>query len=155
MTIGIYSKWAEVDRQFPFMVSDRSRLQIVWAKEVLNNPTIYAAKLSILLQFLRIFAPIHSGTAYWCIHLVIWLNTLYYVVLFPVTIFLCRPIRKAWQPWLPGRCSNVNAMIVASALINLASDLLIMVIPIFCISQLQMRTSRKIGVAAVFAMGIL
>lgn len=132
-----------------------ARPQLVYAKELSNTPVIYITKLSILLQFERIFAPIHSGVAYWSIQAVIWLNALYYLACVLATVFLCNPMRKVWQPWIAGHCSNTNALIISSSLINLVSDLIIFVIPLFCVMKLQMPTSRKFGVAAVFAVGLL
>lgn len=137
------------------MISGCSRPQLVYGKEVANAPMVYITKLSLLLQIQHIFAPIHSGVAYWSIQSMIWVNTLYYTACVLVTIFLCRPVRKAWQPWLPGHCSDVNTLISVSSLINVISDLLIFLIPLFCVSRLQMQRARKLAVAAVFAVGAL
>ncbi len=129
--------------------------QGTYAKMILNTPVIYFVKLSILLQFSRLFAPVKSGTFYWSIQALIWLNTLFYIICMFTKVFQCSPVNKAWQPWLPGRCFDMNVLLSASSLINLFSDLLILLIPIFRISSLRMHTLRKIGVASIFLVGVL
>ena len=137
------------------MISGCSRPQLVYGKEVVNAPMVYITKLSLLLQIQHIFAPIHSGVAYWSLQAMIWLNTLYYTACVLATIIMCQPVRKAWQPWLPGHCIDVNALISVSSLINVISDLLVFVIPLFCVSRLRMPTTQKCAVAAVFAVGVM
>lgn len=137
------------------MLVNADIFQIIYARELYNAPLIYVTKLAILFQFQRIFVPRRSGIAYWCIQTVIWVNTLYYIACDLAIAFQCTPIYKAWQPWIPGRCLDVYTLIIAASIINVGSDLVILFIPIFCISKLQMRTSRKIGTAAVFTVGIL
>ena len=135
--------------------SNTNTSQIVYARELFYVPLIYITILFILFQFQRMFVTRRSGTAYWCIQTVIWINTLYYIACGLAIAFHCTPIHKAWQPWYPGHCINVHMVIIAASMINVGSDIVILLIPLCCISKLQMRTSRKIGVAAVFAIGIL
>ena len=155
VTLGGYSSWAKVSLPHRLMRSLDSPPQTVHAKEIINTPVLFLTKLSILLQFERIFAPSKAGKAYWSIRAVIWFNALYYLSCTISTVFLCHPLSHAWQPWNKGHCGNVRALIVISSLINVASDILIIVIPVVCISNLQMRTSRKVGVGAVFVVGVL
>lgn len=125
------------------------------AKEIANGPIIYFVKLSILLQFMRIFVPIKQGAAYYFIQCVNWLNLLFYTAYTLATIFACMPRRKIWEPQTPGRCLDTAKLIIASSLINVVSDLAMFMIPIFCISSLHMPLRQKIGVCVVFAAGIL
>lgn len=125
------------------------------AKEVANGPIIYLVKLSILLQFVRIFVPSKTGTAYYFIHSVNLLNLLFYTAFTFATIFNCIPRRKLWEPSTPGHCLDIARLIISSALINVVSDLAMFMIPMFCISSLHMPLKRKIGVSIVFATGVL
>lgn len=125
------------------------------AKEILNSPTIYFVKVSIVLQFQRIFVPLKKGTAYYSIQAIIWLNGIYYIVTFVAGILTCVPRRKIWEPTTRGHCLNSVNWFVASGLINVVSDFAILMIPIFCISVLHMPLKRKIGISVVFAIGLL
>lgn len=129
--------------------------QCVNAKEILNSPAVYFVKVSILLQFQRIFVPLKKGTAFYFIRAIIWLNGIYYIVTFFAGIFTCVPRRKIWEPAIPGHCLNSVNWFIASGLVNVVSDFAILMIPIFCISMLQMPLKRKIGISAVFAIGLL
>ncbi|MCJ1264234.1 hypothetical protein MMC22_004105 [Lobaria immixta] len=131
----------------------------IWAqssnvKAILNSPSIFFVKVSIVLQFKRIFVPLKKGTAYYSVQAIIWLNGIYYTVTFFAGIFTCVPRHKLWEPATPGHCLNSINWYVASGLVNVVSDFAILLIPIFCISLLQMPLKRKIGISVVFAIGL-
>lgn len=128
--------------------------QAVNAKEVANGPIIYIVKLSILLQFMRIFVPSRTGTAYYFIQSVNWLNLLFYTAYTFASVFHCIPRRKIWEPYTPGHCLDIARLIISSSLINVVSDLAMFMIPLFCVSSLHMPLKRKIGVSIVFATGV-
>lgn len=125
-------------------------------KQIINCPIIYITKLSILLQFNRLFAPHKLGKAYWIIQAVIWINTAYYLAGMLAIIFECTPRSKAWDVFTPGgSCVDIATLIVVGSVINLVSDLVMLFIPLFCISSLKLPLRKKIGVSCVFATGAL
>jgi large subunit ribosomal protein L36e len=123
--------------------------------EIIYNPIIFAAKLSILLLFLRVFVPSGKGATYYVIHTLIWLNLLFYIANVPIEIWPCIPRQKLWKPSIPGRCLNNERVFVAGGAINVVSDFAIMLLPVLLISRLQMPLKKKIGVSAIFATGFL
>lgn len=52
-------------------------------------------------------------------------------------------------------CVNEYAVVVCASVINVVSDLMILVIPIAAIWGLHMNKRRKIKLSAVFAVGLL
>ena len=62
---------------------------------------------------------------------------------------------KAWKPFLPGKCVNFNAILIAAATINVVSDFTILILPIRSIWNLKMPTRRKLGISSVFGVGLL
>ena len=44
-------------------------------------PLIFVSKLSILLQYMKLFTPTHTGKTYWSIHFLIWSNLLFYLAI--------------------------------------------------------------------------
>jgi hypothetical protein len=70
-------------------------------------------------------------------------------------IFQCHPREKIWNPLIPGSCVDVRASFIFTASVNLVSDIMLLVLPIYFVLQLQMSLNRKIGISAIFASGLL
>ena len=119
------------------------------------NIAIIFAKYSILLQLERIFTGTRKDVVYWAINILKVLNTLFYTANLFTAIFDCTPREKTWFVFLPGTCIAVNISITVSAVWNLASDVALLIIPLYAISRLQLMKKRKWGVVAVFATGAL
>ena len=56
---------------------------------------------------------------------------------------------------VPGHCIGVENNYIAVGVWNVISDFSILILPMVAIWNLQMQNARKIGVAAVFATGLL
>ena len=130
--------------------------QFVFSLEVLNGPTIWLAKTALLLQLMHIFAPTKSGRLYWIIHALIWGNLIFYTGIFFSQVFQCVPREKIWdRPAMPGHCININAMFLVTGSVNVLSDILILVLPLWATWRLQMDLKHKAGIMAVFGTGFL
>ena len=123
--------------------------------EMVYCPTLFFIKTSIALQLIHIFAPTRHGAMYWTCYLYIWLSLIYYSALLIAAIFACWPRAKLWDPLLPGKCANINATLIVTAVINTISDLVLLFVPLACVWTLQMSSNRKWGISAVFATGAL
>lgn len=123
--------------------------------EVYYNPLIFVTKLSILIQYLRIFVPSRSGKTYWAIHTLIWVNLLFYLAVMLVQIMSCLPRKKIWDPLVPGTCVDLADVLISGAVINVVSDFSMLILPIAKVWQLQITTARKWGISAVFGTGLL
>ncbi|KAH2536824.1 hypothetical protein KXW97_006545, partial [Aspergillus fumigatus] len=112
-----------------------------WANtsQIVYGPLIFITKLSILLLYLRVFAPSFRSKTFFCIHALIWLNFGFYFADTIVKIFECSPRAKIWDKTLKGHCININIPIIVTSSINVASDFLILVLPIVSVWRLQMR----------------
>ena len=78
-----------------------------------------------------------------------------YIALFLATVFECTPIRKSWIARTPGHCFPQKVLPYTSGTLNVASDILVLVLPIPCIWGLNMKIGRKLRVLSVFGLGIL
>jgi len=125
--------------------------------EIMYGPTVFIIKLSILLQYLRVFVPsrIASRPMYIGIHVVLWSNLICYTVDTFFEIFSCTPRALAWNKLLTGHCYNTNAAIVCTAVFNVLSDFAILFLPLYSIWTLQLKRSQKIGIYALFATGLV
>jgi len=124
--------------------------------EITNAPTMFAAKCSILFQFRRLFCPgqIRNST-FWMIHALLFMCATYYISAIFTFTFQCTPREKTWTPFLEGHCIDVAAAIVVQGAINLFLDIGLLITPLWAIWRLQLPMKRKIGISAVFGVGIL
>ncbi|KAI0966394.1 hypothetical protein F4678DRAFT_449249 [Xylaria arbuscula] len=112
-------------------------------------------KSAILLEWIRIFVPRATrGAFYWSCHALMWANVLFYTAIFIVGNTTCKPYAKLWDKTLPGTCNDNNAIDVATASYNFLSDFLILLLPQRVIWRLHLQTTKKFGIALVFAIGI-
>ncbi|KAI1807881.1 hypothetical protein F4811DRAFT_503530 [Daldinia bambusicola] len=113
-------------------------------------------KVAILLEWKRTFVP--SGTRgffFWTCYFMIFINILFYTSGFIVVNLSCTPHKKIWDQTVPGTCFDRKAVDVSSASINIASHILILILPHPVIWKLNMTARKKINVSLVFAIGIL
>ena len=69
---------------------------------------------------------------------------------------MCNPREKLWNPLInTGRCFNSNTNSESSGIFNVVSDFVILILPMPCLSKLQMRTRKKIWMMGIFATGFL
>ena len=123
---------------------------------MLYCPTIWLAKSALLFQLMRIFAPARRGSIYWTIHVLVWANLMFYVSAFITILFQCIPQDKIWNPEREGgHCINYYVATIATGSVNVVSDILILLLPMFVIWRLRMGSNQKLGVSAVFATGLL
>ncbi|KAK6078494.1 integral membrane protein [Seiridium cupressi] len=119
------------------------------------GPWIYVlcgsfAKLSLLVVYLRLSPGGWFLTWSWVAVGGVVVHT---IVLVFLMIFTCNPVPKSWDITMPvteGSCINAVALYFATAIANITTDIMVMVLPITLILKLQMPKWQKIGVMAVF-----
>ncbi|KAF2877772.1 hypothetical protein BDV95DRAFT_588804 [Massariosphaeria phaeospora] len=117
---------------------------------------IMLLKAAILLDWIRIFVPHGQRNAmFWISHAMIWSNVLFYGVGTLVELFQCTPREKIWNPLVEGSCPiNMKSHNIASGVINLVSDLIIIGLPQQMIWKMQISRPTKIGISLLFAIGV-
>ncbi|OCL08895.1 hypothetical protein AOQ84DRAFT_266597, partial [Glonium stellatum] len=110
----------------------------------------------ILLEWIHLSAPRGlRNTSFWTYHVTIWINVMFYIACTIVEIFGCHPREKFWNKLiLGGSCVNLQAVILASSVLNFVSDLIVLALPQKTIWSLQMSLRKKVDVSAIFAIGI-
>ena len=129
--------------------------QYSWTLELIYFPPIWLAKAALLFQLIRIFTPMKSGAVYYACHILIWGNLAFYTASSFVVLFECHPIKEVWNISFGHHCLNRNLNPIISSAVNVGSDLLSLLLPIWAIWRLQMTPDRKLGLSAIFAIGIL
>lgn len=114
-------------------------------------------KCSILLQFLRIFAPVRNVnmTLYATIHTMIWSISLFYFIVTISAIAICSPRQKTWDKLITTRhCFSTDAVVMATGIFNVISDFAVLILPMFPTWRLQTPLKKKLGIMAIFGTGI-
>lgn len=121
--------------------------------DMVFSPAVGFTKISILLLVLRIFCPGKRDPFYWCLQTLNVLNTVFYGIYFIIPFVLCNPRKKIWLPKTEGKCLQLFALYISSAVFNILSDIAMYSAPLWKIWHLQMSKGRKLGMSAVFATG--
>lgn len=67
-------------------------------------------------------------------------------------IFACRPIAKSWDVSMSGTCISRPAIFIAVAVLNICSDLCLIILPLPLIYELQLPRSQKLKFMAISMM---
>ncbi|KAL8644521.1 MAG: hypothetical protein Q9226_007720 [Calogaya cf. arnoldii] len=110
-------------------------------------------KISFLLFYQRLFFPkgARRTPVWWAIWLCFWVNVLYAISLIITVTTQC--VGKAAIVAAGGQCVNEYAVLICASVINVFSDLVILVIPIVCIWGLHLPADKKRKLSAVFVIG--
>ncbi|KAI3395432.1 hypothetical protein diail_1361 [Diaporthe ilicicola] len=121
--------------------------------QMVARTSMFFAKLSILLLYIRLFFPkgVNRSIFWWVIQAVIWLNLLYTVGLILAIALQCVPQHKPYGI----SCVNQYMVLISASIINIISDLLVLLIPMVSVWRLNMSHKRKWAVWALFAFGTL
>lgn len=110
-------------------------------------------KISILLLYLRIFSSKRGMKL--AIYASLCFTVSYLLALELSFAFSCKPVRKLLRPELPGRCLNAQAHGLACMILNIASDLLVFILPIPTSLALRIPKRQKFALLAVFLIGLM
>ena len=68
-------------------------------------------------------------------------------------LLICRPLAYYWDPLLEHTCGNTEAAYLAAHVINLVTDISVIVLPMPVLWNLNMRASKKLGISIMFGGG--
>lgn len=114
--------------------------------------TIGLTKIAILIQYHRVFPT--QKFRIWCwILLAIMIS--YTIATVVACIFVCTPVNKFWQPQVDGHCINTFASWFSNAILNVVTDLVIIITPMPVIRSLKLPKKQKYLLMGVFAFGVV
>ncbi|KAK6353884.1 hypothetical protein TWF730_008307 [Orbilia blumenaviensis] len=127
-------------------------LRYWFAYQILYPIVLLFIKLSILAFYVKISPQRwYQNTIYGVgIFVIIW--TIVFVFAF---IFECPNPSRAWSLDFPRGCVNLPALYYSTASINIASDLIILLLPIPVLRRLQIDKRRKWALIAIFSVGVV
>ncbi|BCR93021.1 CFEM domain-containing protein [Aspergillus luchuensis] len=118
---------------------------------------ISLCKISVLLFLLRIF---QSRVFRICAYILIGINAAIGITFALVDLLRCVPVHLDWDNWTGeyegvGTCINFIAAVLVHCLVNIFVDVVIVLLPIYEVSKLQLPWMKKITVALMFMMGLI
>ncbi|KUJ08369.1 uncharacterized protein LY89DRAFT_342081 [Mollisia scopiformis] len=131
-------------------------LEVFFWGEIAYVTLLGLCKTSVLLFYLRIFPYTRCRIA--CYITLAWVGIC--TVLYQFLVLLqCLPLSYNWEGWKqdlghPDRCLDLNALNYSSAGINIAQDLVILVIPVPWLVGLNCSLRNKLQILAMFGVGI-
>ena len=138
----------------------------MWIPSVFNAPCFLSIKLSLLFFYRRLFLVNQKWLkVFW------WLN-LVYAILWAIGsgffyIFQCQPVDFYWlrlyetlgvEPsggiQITGECPGTSKVAIP-LIFNLFSDIALLLLPTVALSKLKSSIRKKIGLLALFSLGLL
>ena len=129
-------------------------LEANFAQQLSSTLTFGLTKLSVLLFYKRVFRGNTFNAAVWTMISIIGVWT---VAFFFANLLQCYPIYLNWTDSgaQADSCIMTNEMYLAQAWTDMLTDMMILSLPIPCIWALQMPARHKVGVSAIFLLGLL
>jgi predicted secreted protein len=81
--------------------------------------------------------------------------SMFYLAVFWTTLFQCSPREKICNPSREGKCIGGVGLIVWTAIFNIVSDVVLLVLPVRSIVRMQLSANNKVGIILLFATGLL
>jgi hypothetical protein len=109
-------------------------------------------KLSILLFYLEV-SPHRTFRA--MVYVVITATVIYSVLGSFEFVFACRPVAKNWDVTLDGTCFPSLKVLTIHGGVNIATDVMMLALPVILVRKLRLPTRQKIALAALFMTGTM
>ncbi|KAJ5129587.1 uncharacterized protein N7515_005626 [Penicillium bovifimosum] len=128
----------------------KTQMICFWASVPIYQTSLISTKMSILLQYKRVFSMPHMRLACW---LLIGFLGAYGSWTIASAWANCVPLAKFWDPSIPGFCFDKKALWFSNSAIHILTDILILIYPMPVLKSLQLPKKQKFALMAVFALG--
>ncbi|KOS45439.1 hypothetical protein ACN38_g3654 [Penicillium nordicum] len=126
-------------------------MKLFFVSQAFYKLTMNMTKMSILMLYLRIF--IQRWFRITCYVLLV-IITSYMVGAFFASVFQCTPVARAWNKTIPGSCINITTNWYANAGFSIATDIIILTLPMYPLYKSKIILKRKIALMIIFALGV-
>lgn len=126
---------------------------MITVASTLYCPLLACAKFSLLFFYLKL-SPMKWFRM--CVYASMFIVVGYNIgIVFPL-IFACRPLKRNFDVTITeGYCINRTPLYIATAVLNIVTDIMLLILPIPMIVRLQMPRVQKIGLILIFGVGSL
>jgi hypothetical protein len=126
---------------------------VAWICQATYKVSLQLTKISLVLLYMRIF-----GTVKW--FRMLSLGLVVFLVMFSITgstagLLECTPVRSAWDFTIKNRtCVNTYALFLTNGVLNTATDVVVLIMPLPLIFQLKVSMGQKLALLPIFLLGI-
>ncbi|KAH8675578.1 hypothetical protein BX600DRAFT_177444 [Xylariales sp. PMI_506] len=128
-------------------------LYLYFWDELFYVTSLALTKISMLIFYLQVFPK--RGFRI-CCYVLIGLNIIYALGFDMVCIFQCSPIEGVWLSWdgeYKAKCLSINIMGWVAAAVNIALDLVTIILPLPELFQLSLSLKKKSQILTMFMLG--
>ncbi|KAK1254816.1 hypothetical protein MKX08_008811 [Trichoderma sp. CBMAI-0020] len=137
--------------------TDVPHMQWVFIFGVFYSLVLPLLKVAIMIEWVRLFVPSSKTKSFffWGAAVISVIQVGAGIAIIISLNLQCTPHQRIWDFTVSGTCWNLYTLQVISASIQLASDIAMFCLPQHTIWTLQMTWQKRLGVAAIFGMGVL
>lgn len=121
------------------------------AAQVLWSSTVTCVKIAILLLYCKIFT---LSWFIWSARFVGFLCICYTLGTILAAFLVCQPLPYYWDTAIQGHCGNEFLSYILTGSINIATDVMVLVLPIPSLVRLEMTLYKKLILIGTFACGL-
>lgn len=153
--ITTFLKVRDVLQSIGMRFADRAAFpKVQWAFEFVYSITITTVKLSVLFFYHRMFPNSATNLKFKvglyslaAVSVVLGLGT------FIACVFECDLTSLYWDRTSYGLCIDMKAFLLSTAILNLFTDIAILILPISVVWKLQIKKSQKVAITGIFLLG--
>ncbi|KAF6795339.1 integral membrane protein [Colletotrichum sojae] len=131
-----------------------SFLKIMFVLQLFYILDLAVIKASMLYLYLRVFSTRKFRTVLWATQIFNILLGSAYVLL---SLVQCQPLQHYWNGWdgeHTGKCADLNTIGLTHVGFNIGLDVWMLILPLTQLYKLKLPRKKKIGVMAMFSVGI-
>ncbi|KAI1108086.1 hypothetical protein F5Y14DRAFT_117777 [Nemania sp. NC0429] len=124
----------------------------IFVLEILTWPTVGVTKISVLLLYKRVFTTPRFIMIVWVLIAVV----VAWIIAFIFSIaFSCSPVASQWDYTLQYTCVDLPTLFTTALATDVATDFLVLLLPVYKVWKLQLPLTRKIAIIGIFLLGVL
>ncbi|ROV99543.1 hypothetical protein VMCG_06338 [Cytospora schulzeri] len=143
---------AELGTRFGLQAGPRMFIQMILAQQIIWAVSLGLSKLSILTLYSKVFSVDYFVIASRVTAVVI---ILWMLVVILGSILICQPVAFNWDQSLNGHCGNAVALWLSHGVLNIVTDLVVLLLPMPYMYSLEMALYKKLVLMVTFSLGLL
>lgn len=132
------------------------QVQIFYASQVMYIVVTFSGKFAILLLYQRVF---DTGSNRWfgkAVKVCLVLQGIDTIIYLGLIIFECVPIAAVWDKSITNaKCLNLRAVALIGSISSIATDVILIILPMPVLWRLQVSRTKRIGLALIFSVASL
>ncbi|PYI01313.1 hypothetical protein BO78DRAFT_436227 [Aspergillus sclerotiicarbonarius CBS 121057] len=125
--------------------------KIILSAVVIYIPTLALAKISLIILYHRTLRQ--KRYQRWILYTLAFMISGYSFALIFAVLFGCQPVQRAWDPFVGGTCIDQYTLYIVLAVLNIISDVALILVPIPTVVGLHMPSIQKVGLLLMFMIG--